>query len=300
MNPSAVETGADKSGATQIGFCAATNIGILTVDEAARLNKSRVAIVGLGGVGGIAAIQCARMGIQYFHLIDGDAFEASNLTRQMLCSTAQVGRSKAQVAAEAITEINPRIETRVTPEFLTEETALELLDGVDVIMDGTDNLVARVVIHRAARQLGIPSVWIAVTPPFRGGVMTFMPESASMEEALSQPSQGKELTEDVKRELFAIKDARARRAVELADEVSRETMQEWAEDFIAGNAPWTVISPMANIVGVLASFEMMKVLLNRPSLQPVKAPSLVKVDLARPEMVSVETPAGGCWDNTEL
>ncbi len=284
----------------QIGFCAATNIGILTVDEAARLNRSRVAIVGLGGVGGIAAIQCARMGIQYFHLIDGDAFEASNLTRQMLCSTAQVGRSKAQVAAEVITEINPGIETRVTTEYLAEETALELLDGVDVIMDGTDNLVARVIIHRAARRLGIPSVWIAVTPPFRGGVMTFTPDSMSMEEALSQPSLGKELTDGVKRELHAIKEARARHAVGLADEVSRETMKEWCEDFIAGNAPWTVISPMANIVGVLASFEMMKVILDRPQLQPTRAPSLALVDLSRPEMVKIACPPDGRWDNTML
>jgi len=290
----------ESTGPPQIGFCAATNIGILTVDEAAMLNRARVAIVGLGGVGGIAAIQCARMGIQYFHMIDGDAFEASNLTRQMLCSTTQVGRSKAQVAAEVVTEINPRIETRVTTEYLTEETALELLEGVDVIMDGTDNLVARVIIHRAARQLGIPSVWIAVTPPFRGGVMTFTPDSMSMEEALGQPSFGKELTDDVKRQLHAIKDARARRAVELADEVSQETMKEWAEDFIAGKAPWTVISPMANIVGVLASFEMMKVILDRPHLQPTKAPGLVKIDLAGPEMVSVEYPESGSWNNTEL
>ncbi|MHB1361780.1 MAG: HesA/MoeB/ThiF family protein [Thermoleophilia bacterium] len=294
------DTNKESSSPAQIGFCAATNIGILTVDEGARLNRSRVAIVGLGGVGGIAAIQCARMGIQHFHLIDGDAFEASNLTRQMLCSTAQVGRSKAQVAAEAITAINPKIDTRVTSEYLEEETALELLAGVDVIMDGTDNLVARVIIHRAARQLGIPSVWIAVTPPFRGGVMTFTPDSMPMEEALSQPSLGKKLTDDVQRELHAIKEARARRAVELADDVSRETMQEWCEDFIAGEAPWTVISPMANIVGVLASFEMMKVLLDRPHLQPTKAPGLVKIDLARTEMVSVEHPAGGRWDNAEL
>ena len=291
----------EPSGSGQIGFCAATNIGILTIDEGARLNRGRVAIVGLGGVGGIAAIQCARMGIQHFHLIDGDAFEASNLTRQMLCSTSQVGRSKAQVAAEVVREINPAIKTRVTTEYLTEETALELLGDVDVIMDGTDNLVARVIIHRAARRLGIPSVWIAVTPPFRGGVMTFTPDSSPMEEALRQPSLGKELTDEIKRELHAIKEARARRAVELADDTSRETMRQWCDDFIAGEAPWTVISPMANIVGVLASFEMMKVILDRPGLEPVKAPALVKVDLARPQMVNVELPPDGAgWDNTEL
>lgn len=283
-----------------IGFCTATNIGILTEDEVIRLNRSKVAIVGLGGVGGITAIQCARLGIQDMHLIDGDAFEVSNLSRQMLCSISQIGRSKALVAAESMKDINPQIKTKVTTKYLTEENAREFLADVDVVIDCTDNLVARVVIHRAASSLGIPSIWIAVTPPFRGGVMTFTPDSMPMEEALSQPSLGKELTDDVKRDILEIKNERARYAVTLADPVNQESMAQWAEEYIEGKVPWTVISPMANIVGILASFEAMKVLLNRPQLQPVVAPGLIRVDLSKPEMVKVEYPEGGRWDNTKL
>ncbi|MBI5874682.1 MAG: ThiF family adenylyltransferase [Deltaproteobacteria bacterium] len=283
-----------------IGFCAATNIGILTVDEGIKLNRSKVAIVGLGGVGGIAAIQCARLGIQDMHLIDGDAFEVSNLTRQMLCSIAHIGRSKAMVAAEALKDINPKINSRVTTQYLTEENSKELLAGTDVIIDCTDNLVARIIIHRAARDLGIPSIWIAVTPPFRGGVMTFTPDSMSMEEALSQPSRGRDLTDDIKREILEIKNERARYSVTLSDSINQKSMARWAKEYIEGKVPWTVISPMANIVGILASFEAMKVLLNRPQLQPVKAPAIVRVDLSKPEMVKVETPEAGRWDNTRL
>ena len=77
-------------------------------------------------------------------------------------------------------------------------------------------------------------------------------------------------------------------------------MAVWAEEYIEGKVPWTVISPMANIVGILASFEAMKVLLNRPQLQPVIAPGLVRVDLAQTEMVKVEYPEAGRWDNTKL
>ncbi len=283
-----------------VGFCTATNIGILTEEEGIRLNRSKVAIVGLGGVGGITAIQCARLGIQDMHFIDGDVFEVSNLNRQMLCSISQIGRSKAQVAAESLKDINPQIKARVTTEYLTEGTAKELLAGAEVIIDCTDNLVARVIIHRAARELGIPSIWIAVTPPFRGGVMTFTADSMSMEEALSQPSLGKELTDDVKRDILEIKNERARYSVTLADPVNQEAMTQWADEFIEGKVPWTVIAPMANIVGILASFEAMKVLLDRPQLQPVKAPALVQVDLSKPEMVKVEHPEGGRWDNTKL
>lgn len=286
--------------AATIGFCTATNIGILTVDEGIKLNRSKVTIVGLGGVGGIAAIQCARLGIQDMHLIDGDAFEVSNLNRQMLCSINQIGRSKAMVAAEALKDINLKIKTRVTTQYLTEENARELLADTEVIIDCTDNLVARVIIHRAARDLGIPSIWIAVTPPFRGGVMTFTPDSMSMEEALSQPSLGKKLTDDVKWEILEIKNERARYSVTLSDSVNQKSMDRWAKEFIEGKVPWTVISPMANIVGILASFEAMKVLLNRPQLQPVKAPALVRVDLSKPEMVKVESPEGRRWDNTKL
>ena len=283
-----------------IGFCAATNIGILTEDEVIKLNRSKVAIVGLGGVGGITAIQCARLGIQDMHLIDGDVFEVSNLNRQMLCSISQIGRSKALVAADSLKDINPQIKAKVTTKYLTEENARELLAGVEVIVDCTDNLVARVIIHRAAKDLGIPSIWIAVTPPFRGGVMTFTPDSMPMEEALSQPSLGKDLTDDVRRDVLEIKNERARYSVTLADSVNQESMALWADEFIDGKVPWTVISPMANIVGILASFEAMKALLNRPQLQPVKAPSLVRVDLSKPEMVKVEYPEGGRWDNTKL
>lgn len=294
-----ISNSSSNSSAT-IGFCTATNLGILTDDEVVKLNRSKVAIVGLGGVGGIAAIQCARLGIQEFNLIDGDSFEASNLTRQMLCSTKEIGMSKAQVAANVLRDINPAIKTNVTSEFLNEANAHELLKGAEVVFDGTDNLVARVVIHRAARALGIPSVWIAVTPPFRGGVMTFTPDSMPMEEALSQPSLGKELTDDVKRAVLEIKNDRARYAVTLADETSRAAMADWAEEYIAGNSPWTVIAPLANIVGVLGSFEMMKVLLNRPGLDPTLSPALLRVDLASPEMVKVEQPPNDCWDNTKL
>ncbi|MCQ6307656.1 ThiF family adenylyltransferase, partial [Bacillus cereus] len=84
--------------------------------------------------------------------------------------------------------INPLLQIQITQEFVTEDNAKDLLAQTDDIIDATDNLVARVIIHRMAQTLGIPSIWIDVTPPFRGGVMAFTRASVPYELALGYPS----------------------------------------------------------------------------------------------------------------
>lgn len=163
-----------------------------------------------------------------------------------------------------------------------------------MVLDCTDDLVARVVIHRAARRLGILSVWIAVTPPFRGAVATFLPGGMEYEEALGVPSRGRALTEEVKAAVAAQKDGRARYSV------TRGALAEWAEDYLQGRCPWAVITPVAGMVGILAAFEAMKVLIGRPGLEPTVAPRLVVMDLAQPEMIRVCDPPAGGWRYEEL
>lgn len=270
------------------------NIGVISQAEQERLRLGHVTVAGAGGVGGIALIQLARLGVGGIHVIDRDVFDASNLNRQMLSSVSRLGRSKAESAAQTLRDINPDIHVRVTRQFVTDENAADLLRDTDVIVDATDDLVSRVIIHRAAARLGIPSVWIAVTPPFRGAVMSFTPDSPPYEVVLRQPSYLHPLTDEVRRQLHAVKAARAQRSI------GHGVDPDWAGRFAAGTAPWTVLAPVANIVGLLASFEAFKFLLGRPDLPPVIGPDLVRVNLAEPAMVRVETPAGGAWDNAEL
>lgn len=270
------------------------NIGVVSEEEQERLRQGRVTVVGCGGVGGITLIQLARLGVGRIHAIDRDSFEASNLNRQMLSSVSRLGHSKAESAKETLEDINPDIKVEVTREFVTEENAAELLRDTDVIVDATDNLVSRVIVHRTAAELGIPSVWIAVTPPFRGGVMSMTPDSTPYEVCLRQPSYQKPLTEDIKDQLHALKAGRALHSVRHGAD------PEWADAYVNDKAPWTVVSPVANIVGLLASFEVLKFLLRRPGLDPVVGPDLVRVDLAEPTMVHVATPPEGSWDNTVL
>jgi sulfur-carrier protein adenylyltransferase/sulfurtransferase len=270
------------------------NFGVISREEQEKLRKARVTVVGAGGVGGITLIQLARMGVGSIHVLDKDVFEASNINRQMLSSISRLGKPKAAVAEEMLHDINPSISVRCSTEFVTGENAPTLLADADVIVDATDNLVSRVVVHRAAAALGIPSIWIAVTPPFRGGVMTMTPTSMPYELVLRHPSYQKALTPDVREQVSELKNGRARFSV------SQGALPEWAEGYLKGELAWAVLAPVANIVGVLASFEVFKVLVGRPGLEPVTGPKLVKIDLAQDLMVQAITPEEGSWDNTQL
>lgn len=271
------------------------NFGVLSREEQERLRRSGVTIVGAGGAGGQASIQCTRLGIGRIRIIDKDVFEHSNLNRQMLGTVTTVGQPKALAARDYLSTINPDLQVEGVEAWVTEENARDMLAGAGVVIDCTDNLVSRVVIHRTARELGIPSVWIAITPPFRGAVATFLPSGMAYEEALGVPSRGLPLTDKVRRAVLGQKDDRARHAVE------RGALQEWAGDYLEGRRPWAVITPVAAIVGALAAFEAMKVLIARPSLPPTVAPRLVVLDLARPEMVlAADPPDGRAWRYEEL
>jgi molybdopterin/thiamine biosynthesis adenylyltransferase len=270
------------------------NYGVITPEEQQKLLQAKVTVVGAGGVGGITLISLARMGVGHIHVIDMDVFEHSNINRQMLSGVSRIGKSKAESAKETLLDINPDIHVTVSKEKFVEENAVRLMEGSDVVIDATDNLVSRVIIHRAAQKAEIPSVWIAVTPPFRGGVMTFSSNTPPYEQVLQHPSYQKELTDDVMQDITRIKLGRAQTSVEFG------ALGDWADAFQAGKAPWAVLCPVANMVGLLASFEAFKIIVSREDLLPTYAPSLIKINLANTEMVKVETPAEGSWNNAYL
>ncbi|MDD3267572.1 MAG: ThiF family adenylyltransferase [Burkholderiales bacterium] len=272
----------------------ARNYGVITHEEQIKIKNAKVTVIGAGGVGGITLISLARMGFGNIQVVDMDEFDYSNINRQMLSSISRVGKSKAECAKETILDINPNINVTIRQEMLNENNSEEIMSGSDVVVDATDNLVARVIIHRTAQKLKIHSVWIAVTPPFRGGVMTFSDQTPAYELVLQHPSYGRELTEDVKKEISVIKNERAKISVKHG------ALADWADAYLTQDAPWAVICPIANIVGISASFEVFKVILNRSNLQPTYAPNLVKIDLAQTNMVQVLTPDSGSWNNAEL
>ena len=122
------------------------------------LLRSRVLLIGAGGLGCPLAQYLAATGVGTLGLVDFDVVDASNLHRQVLYGTADVGRLKVDVAAERIRAMNPDVSVEVHALRLSSENALELFEGFDVIVDGTDNFPTRYLSNDACVLLGKPNV----------------------------------------------------------------------------------------------------------------------------------------------
>lgn len=159
------------------------NIGWVTAAEQSRLRDSRVAIAGLGGVGGIHLLTLARMGIGKFSIADFDIFDIANFNRQVGATMDSVGRPKIEVLAEMARAINPEIDLRLFPAGVQTDNIDDFLADVDVYVDGLDFFVfhARRMTFAACRQKGIPVVTAA---PLGLGtaVLLFGPDSMSCED----------------------------------------------------------------------------------------------------------------------
>ena len=125
----------------------------------ARLRKARVAVFGLGGVGGYAAEALARSGIGALDLIDHDTVSVSNLNRQIYALHSTIGRYKAEVAAERIADIDPSIKVTVHNIFYTPETAGQFdFTGYDYIVDAIDTVAGKVALAVNAQAAGTPII----------------------------------------------------------------------------------------------------------------------------------------------
>jgi len=137
------------------------------------IEENRVLVIGVGGLGAPAAMALAAAGIGTVGLVDPDVVEVSNLHRQPLYETADVGRAKVDVAAERLCARHPalRVETWRT-RFGPHDAAL--LRGFDVVLDGTDTIAAKFDVNDAAVAAGVPLVHAGVLG-FRAQLMTVLP-----------------------------------------------------------------------------------------------------------------------------
>ncbi|MBO6167879.1 MAG: tRNA threonylcarbamoyladenosine dehydratase [Kiritimatiellae bacterium] len=122
-----------------------------------RLKRSRVAVFGLGGVGGWCAEALVRTGVGHLMLVDSDCVEATNVNRQVMATSLTVGEAKASLLAKRLAEINPAISLDVRNERYTpENTAAFGLESYDVAIDAIDSLESKV--HLARHALAIPAL----------------------------------------------------------------------------------------------------------------------------------------------
>ena len=128
-------------------------------DGQRRLKAGRVLCIGAGGLGSPAALYLAAAGVGTIGIIDFDAVDASNLQRQILHSTQDVGRSKLQSAREKLEALNPEVRIETYEAALTSANALDLFRDYDVILDGTDNFATRYLVNDACVLLGKPNAY---------------------------------------------------------------------------------------------------------------------------------------------
>ena len=119
------------------------------IDGQQKLKAASVLCIGAGGLGSPAALYLAAAGVGRLGIVDFDAVDVSNLQRQILHGTADVGRSKLQSAKDRLLAINPELEVDTYEKALTSKNALDLFRGYDVILDGTDNFPTRYLVNDA-------------------------------------------------------------------------------------------------------------------------------------------------------
>lgn len=127
-----------------------------------RLADARVLMVGAGGLGCPALLYLAAAGVGTLGIVDGDSVDMTNLHRQVLYSTADVGRMKAEAAQERLSALNPDISIIPFAEHLTPANALDIIGQFDLVIDGTDNFATRYLVNDACVKLGLPFVYGAI------------------------------------------------------------------------------------------------------------------------------------------
>lgn len=141
-----------------------------------KLRAARVLVVGAGGLGSPAALYLAASGIGTLGLIDGDRVDVSNLQRQILYTTADVGRPKAEAARERLLALNPEITVTAHAVALQATNVREIFAQYEVIVDGTDRLATRYLVNDACVLLRKPLVSAAIYR-FEGQAMTYVPDA---------------------------------------------------------------------------------------------------------------------------
>ncbi|MFD1143471.1 molybdopterin-synthase adenylyltransferase MoeB [Larkinella insperata] len=137
-----------------------------------KLKRTRVLVIGAGGLGCPVLQYLTAAGIGTIDVADGDTVALSNLQRQILFSTADVGKPKAQAAATRLREQNPLITIQAHSTFLTDENALDWIAGYDVVVDGSDNFATRYLVNDACVMLNKPLVFGSIYR-FEGQVSVF-------------------------------------------------------------------------------------------------------------------------------
>jgi len=157
------------------------------VEGQRKLFSAKVLIIGAGGLGAPAALYLAAAGVGTIGIADGDKVELSNLQRQVIHFTEDIGKSKARSAEDKMRRINPDVHVQVHEEFLRADNILPIIKQYDFVIDGTDNFAAKFLINDACVMANVPYSHGGILR-FKGQMLTIKPgESACYRCVFSEP-----------------------------------------------------------------------------------------------------------------
>jgi len=236
----------------------ARHAGIMTEAEQQRLRRSRVAIIGMGGVGGVHLMTLARLGIGAFTIADPDSFEIANFILQYGATIHSLGRPKVEVMAEQARSVNPELDIRAFADPISKENVADFLEGADVIVDGVDffALQARRLVFQEARRRRI---WGVTAGPlaFGTGWMTFSPDGMSFDEFFDVNDTMTEADQII---AFAVGGAPTPLHLAYLD---------LAKFFKPESKAAGSVGLACNLAAGVTAAEIVKILLARPGLRPV-------------------------------
>ena len=232
------------------------NIGLLTPNQQAALQAARVAVCGVGGMGGVAAEALARLGVGTLVLADGDRYEPTDVNRQIHCDQRVIGRLKVEVISSRLRAINPELHVAAFGGVGTESVAT-IVAAADLILNGMDCVRSSLLLEREARRQRRRVVNAWITP--YATVFVTTPDGPGFEECLGLPTAG--------REPGSMTDAEVEEC--LRREVTFTFSQfdpyaivdrELVDDVLAGRMPRPSLVPVVWLSGTLMANEAMKIL----------------------------------------
>lgn len=254
------------------------NIGWVTQQEQAILRSKKIAIAGLGGVGGNHLLTLTRLGVGAFHIADFDKFELPNFNRQAGATVSHLDRPKADVLAEMALDINPELDVKKFPNGVTADNLSEFFTGVDVYVDALDFFAfdARERVFDYCAEHGIPAI-TAAPLGMGAALLNFLPGRMTFEQYFQL--NGKSETDKILHFLIGLSPAMLQRSY-LVDQS--------AVDLISHKGPST---PMAcELCAGVAGTQVLKILLKRGKV--LAAPWGLHFDAYRNKLVKTWRPGG--------
>jgi len=184
---------------------------VFTDKEKDLIKNAKVAVIGVGGTGGVASEQLVRGGVSNITLVDLDIFELTNINRQHFCTISTIGMKKVDAGKQRLLDVNPFAKITTFDEGINKDNAREIVGSVDFIIDASDNKSAHYPLHRLAKELKVPVISRAHTIPdftfgAKANLWDYREEGVSTREEDENSPTASTPLEDVTEEQFKAKD----------------------------------------------------------------------------------------------